>query len=65
MGNKIAMEIYKSLLDGIFEEDNYLMNNDVVDQYVKLLCKEEQWKEVIDLKKRVQKYLRDSKTIDH
>jgi len=64
-GDENALQVYTSLFEEIFNDDNYLLNGDMIDQYIKITCKKEQWLEVIKIKKRVQKRLRDTKTLDH
>ena len=60
-----ALRIYGTLFEAVFSSDNYLFNGDIIDTYYKLLLKNQKYAESMGVKKRLIKYLKDEKTIDH
>ena len=62
---KQAMEIYENhLIKQVFEEDNYVMNSDVVDTYLKMQVAAKDYKGAIRTKKTFMEFLRKS-ALDH
>lgn len=60
------MEIYeKYLIKQCFEEENYVMNSDVPETYVKMQVVQKDFKGAIRTKKVFMDYLRSEKTLDH
>ena len=60
------MEIFeKHLIVQCFEEDNYVMNSDVPDTYVKMQVANSDLAGAIRTKKRFQTYLRENNSKDH
>lgn len=63
---KKAMEVYEThLMEQVFEGDNYLLNPDIIEGYVKLQIEQKDFKGAIRTKKRFIDYLRGVGTTDH
>lgn len=60
-----ALKLYSLLFEQVFQNDNYLFNNDIIDTYYKLQLKSGKLQDAIGTKRRLIKYLKDEKTIDH
>lgn len=60
-----ALKIYGNLFEMVFEMDNYVFNSDMIDTYYKLQLKHAKFGDAIKTKRRLIKYFKDEKTIDH
>ena len=60
-----ALKLYSLLFEQVFQNDNYLFNSDIIDTFYKLQLKQGKLLDAIGTKRRLIKYLKDEKTIDH
>lgn len=60
-----GLKVYQELFPKLFEDDNMTMNYDMLETYPKALAKAQKWLELIEAKKRIIKYYRDIKRVDH
>ena len=49
----------------IFDGDNYIWNPDIVNEYISLLMKRQEYAKVIEAKNALIKHLKSQGTIDH
>jgi hypothetical protein len=57
--------VYRELWPQLFEGEMMTMNYDMLENFPKLLAKQELWKELIEARYRQIKHWRDSKSVDH
>lgn len=60
-----GLEIYKELWPMLFENEMMTMNYDMMETYIKELAKQTLWKQLIEAKKMIIKYFRETKSVDH
>lgn len=60
------INLYKSVYNQTFEnEDNYLFNQEIVDEYVNFLMRHDKIYEAIEARNRFIQYLKEQKVVDH
>lgn len=59
------MDIYQSLFEEVFEDDNYAWNPDIVNQYIGLLIKRRQFKRAIEAKYKFIAFMKKQMNVDH
>lgn len=60
-----GLSTYEELFPILFQDENMTMNYDMIESYIKQLAKVKEWAKLIQAKKRLIKYYRDQKTVDH
>ena len=62
---QFALNIFQKLFEEVFEGDNFLWNPDIVNEYIQLLMKHQEYSRVIEAKYSLIKHLKSAGQIDH
>lgn len=62
---QFALDIYQSLFEEVFDEDNLAWNPDIINSYIQLLMQKNEYLRAIEAKRTFIKHMVKEGTVDH